>query len=59
MPEDEREEHLAAAGFSDEQIDALIEIFALHGHSHAMSDVIGLDEELSDIEAEILDIEDE
>jgi hypothetical protein len=42
--------HLEDAGFTPEQIDALIENFSPTDHSHEMSDVMGLEEELAAIE---------
>lgn len=43
---------LEEAGFSDAQIQALTEVFATRGHSHAIDDIIGLEEQLEEIGAD-------
>ena len=50
MPDNE--EILESGGFSSDQIHALLQVFALHPHTHDMDDVIGLEDALSDIESE-------
>lgn len=45
---DERQ-RLEQAGFSDEQIEALMDAFTVHHHHHDMDEVDGLEEELSEL----------
>ena len=50
MPtQEEALEELLGCGFSDEQAECLLRIFALHPHTHDIEDVVGLDEELDEI----------
>lgn len=48
----EDEEELERAGFTGEQVACLLNVFATHGHTHEIEDVIGLDEELDEIAEE-------
>jgi hypothetical protein len=50
MTHHEAEEALEGAGFTAEQIGALLEIFARHPHEHEMDDIIGLEQELAELE---------
>ena len=43
------EESLYESGFSESQVEVLLEIFALKGHSHEIEDITGLDEELESL----------
>ena len=38
--------------FTREQVDALLEVFSLRGHSHEIEDIAGLDDELAELEEE-------
>ena len=38
--------------FTAEQVDVLMEIFALRGHSHEIEDIVGLDDELDALEGQ-------
>jgi hypothetical protein len=51
MPEDERY-CLEQAGFTDDQIDALTQVFAARHHSHEIDEIVGLEDELSELEPE-------
>lgn len=50
MSPEEASEILADLGFTGEQIAGLMEVFAMHGHSHEIEDIEGLDEELAVLE---------
>jgi hypothetical protein len=51
---------LEQAGFTDDQIDALYEVFATHPHSHDMGDIIGLEDELEELaELETSDVDED
>jgi hypothetical protein len=50
MLDESDRERLRRGGFSPDEIDALLEVFSIQGHSHAIEDVIGLDEELEELE---------
>ena len=43
-------DELERAGFSSDQIEALLNTFALHPHQHDMEDIIGLDQELAEFD---------
>ena len=45
-------DELERAGFTSDQIQALLDNFALHPHTHDIDDIIGLDQELSELEEE-------
>ena len=41
---------LRDSGFSKSQVESLLDVFALKGHSHEIEDITGLDEELEYLE---------
>lgn len=43
---------LEDAGFTQDQIDALIETFSPHGHRHDIEDIENLQDELDDLQPE-------
>lgn len=60
MPEyTDIEDILKRGGFSTDQVEALMECFSTKPHTHDMDDVIGLEEQLADIESEIDNREDD
>lgn len=52
MSEERISETLEQAGFSEGQVEALMQIFALHPHNHTIDQIIGLQEELEQIAEE-------
>lgn len=48
---------LSDAGFSNDQIEALFEVFASRHHMHEIDDIEGLEEELIDLQPEDADEE--
>ena len=43
---------LEAAGFSEDQAEALLRLFTVHHHTHSIDEVIGLEDQLSELEDE-------
>ena len=41
---------LEQAGFTEAQIEALVEAFTLHHHSHSLDEVIGLEDRLAELD---------
>ena len=56
-------EALEQAGFTEAQVEALIEAFTLHHHSHSLDEIIGLEDrleqQLDEISEECEDDDDE
>ena len=52
MTEQDAERQLESC-FSEEQIECLMAVFTMHHHSHSIEEVIGLEEELDDLEEDI------
>ena len=57
MPD--HEDILENGGFSSDQIHALLQVFAVHPHTHDIDEVIGLEDQLAELESEIEEDDDE
>ena len=52
MSERQITETLEDAGFTEAQVHALLEAFTLHHHTHSIDEVLGLEEQLEEIDDE-------